>query len=344
MTDTKICIGGFREYKHPKLSIIILFCDKDYQYIPSLLESISRKVICDYELLLVDNRDSHKGESIPEIELFFKKHKGEYLTKGENLCQLAAKKWALSKAKNDYVWFIDGDDDICDIISDSMLNSCKGDIVAFNYVYNNELEKRIIYQESFYSHRFIRNKRSFRTDTYLEVSCVTCWNKWFKRSLLDKIFKNVPDHFRVSCNEDVYICCAALNNAKVIEERNNFIYVNNPHRGVSNNLISDMSRFNMIAQGWQDSMRLFKLEFPFNTKLFNYEQKRSNDVKYFLNRMYNSKKDIWGQELEVLCKLFTKEELLSTAKEFEYEGYLITLKRDETLQNELRSFIKNSLS
>ena len=343
MTDTRICIGGFNNLNKTKsLSIIILFCDKDYQYIPSILSNIHTKVFCAYELIMVDNREKTKDIDIPEITEFFKTHEGMYLTQGKNICQLSAKKWAFEFAKSDYVWFIDGDDDICDVVSDSMLNSCKGDIIAFNYVYNNESEHKIIFQERFYKNRILRNKRIFRTDEYLEHSCVTCWNKWFSKKLLDKIFKNIPDHLKVSCNEDVYICCAALNNAHTIEERNNFIYVNNPHRGISNNRIDSIEKFKMIIQGWEDSMCLFRIEFPLDTKLFNYKNKRLNDVRYFINRMYNSDRNIWGQEIEFIKKIFTKDEILSMTDIFEYEGHNTSLSRNDKLLEELKSFIKTS--
>ena len=340
--ETKIAIGNFQKLTSNSLAIIVLFCDKDYQYIPSLLSNIHNRVCCSYELILVDNREKYKEVSIPEIEDFFKTHKGKCISKGRNLCQLAAKKLALDYVTSRYVWFVDGDDDICGVISDSLLASCKSDMVAFNYVYNNESEKRIIYQESFYKNRTRRNKFKFRTDSYLEHSCVTCWNKWFKRSLLLKIFKNIPDHLKVSCNEDVYICCAALNNANTIDERRDFIYINNPHRGISNNnTIDSIDRFKMIIQGWEDSIKLFKIEFPFNTKLFNYENKRACDIKYFLGRMYISKKEIWGQELELISKIFSKEEILETAHNFEYEGHLVTLSRDEELQTSFKQYVKD---
>jgi hypothetical protein len=337
--ETKIAIGNFQKITYNTLAIVSLFCDKDYQYIPSLLESIHKKVFCSYEVVLVDNREKNKDIPIPEIEEFFKVHKGRCISKGENLCQLAAKKWALEYISSEYVWFIDGDDDICGAISDALLASCRSDIIAFNYVFNNESEKRIIYQESFYKNKTIRNKFKFRTDLYLEHSCVTCWNKWFKRSLLLKIFKNIPDHLKVSCNEDVYICCAALNNATSIDERRDFIYVNNPHRGISNNnTIDNIDRFKMIIQGWKDSMKLFKIEFPFNTKLFNYEDKRTCDINYFLGRMYISKKEIWEQEIHFLLNVFDAKEILSCLSKDN-----ITYKNSNNNIMEFKSFVEKKL-
>jgi len=337
--ETKIAIGNFQKITYNTLAIVSLFCDKDYQYIPSLLESIHKKVFCSYEVVLVDNREKNKDIPIPEIEEFLKVHKGICISKGENLCQLAAKKWALEYTSSNYVWFIDGDDDICGAISDALLASCRSDIIAFNYVFNNESEKRIIYQESFYKNKTIRNKFKFRTDLYLEHSCVTCWNKWFKRSLLLKIFKNIPDHLKISCNEDVYICCAALNNATSIDERIEFIYINNPHRGISNNnTIDNIDRFKMIIQGWKDSMKLFKIEFPFNTKLFNYESKRTCDINYFLGRMYISKKEIWEQEIHLLLNIFDSKEILSCLSQDN-----ITYKNSNNNIMEFKDFIEKKL-
>ena len=56
-----------------KLTIAILFCDKDYQHIPFLLDLIEDNVLIKYELILVDNREASKYEYIdfknPDLEL-----------------------------------------------------------------------------------------------------------------------------------------------------------------------------------------------------------------------------------------------------------------------------------
>lgn len=194
------------------LTIIILFCDKDYQYIPNLLSRIDRKVICSFEVLLVDNRENYKDIKIPEIENFKRFHNIKVLSKGYNLCQLAAKKYALQFARGNYIWLVDGDDEIEDTVTSYLLNSIDTDICVFNYIHNySPTEDKLVYQEVSRKYQLLDDPEKFQSNNYVRRVCTTCWNKWFKKDLLYGIFKDVRDDVKVSCNEDVYILHAALN-------------------------------------------------------------------------------------------------------------------------------------
>lgn len=318
------------------LTIISLFCDKDYQYIPALLKRIDKKVICNYELILVDNREKNKDIEIPEIWEFFKTHNGELISKGENLCQLAAKKWAVSKAIGDYVWFVDGDDDLEDTVSYRILNTCKEDIIVFNYTMDNIDTDVKVYQECFITDKIIKNKKIFRTDDYLRLACPTCWNKWFRKDLLQKVFENIPNNIRVSCNEDVYIFSAMLNRSKKVHQIPVYIYTNRPDRGTSNNNIHSVERFKLILQGWQESMKLFKKEFPKDTELFIYESKKNSDTRYFLSRICCSDKEIWKDEIDLLIKVIEPSYIKNIVKQCSIECFLSDNMRDIEVASDLK--------
>lgn len=293
------------------LTIIILFCDKDYQYIPNLLSRIDRKVICSFEVLLVDNRENYKDIKIPEIENFKRFHNIEVLSKGYNLCQLAAKKYALQFARGNYIWFVDGDDEIEDTVTSYLLNSIYTDICVFNYINNySPLEDTLIYQEVSRKYK-LYGPEKFQSNDYVRKICATCWNKWFKKDLLDGIFKEVQDDVKVSCNEDVYILCAALNRSKSICEVPLYLYTNYPNRGISaNNKINNIESFKTIFQGYEQSYKLLKKEFPVNNQLFNFEEKKESDLSYFIKRISVSEKNLWEEEINILLEYFDKSELV----------------------------------
>lgn len=321
------------------LTIIILFCDKDYQYIPSLLSRIDKKVICSFEVLLVDNRENYKDIKIPEIENFKRFHNIKVLSKGYNLCQLAAKKYALQFARGNYIWLVDGDDEIEDTVTSYLLNSIDTDICVFNYIHNySPTEDKLVYQEVSRKYQLLDDPEKFQSNNYVRRVYPTCWNKWFKKDLLDGIFKDVQDDVKVSCNEDVYIFYAALNRSKSIYEVPLYLYTNYPNRGISaNNKINNIESFKTIFQGYEQSYKLLKKEFPVNNQLFNFEEKKESDLSYFIKRVSVSEKNLWEEETNILLEYFDKSELLYSITD------IIKNKRYDSLGNlqELYTFISN---
>lgn len=316
-----------------KLTIISLFCDKDFQFLPSLLDNIDKKVICDFELILVDNREEFKNTEIPAISIFQKYHSCKVLSRGYNLCQLSSKKYALSYAVGEYVWFIDGDDEIEDTVSNIILNICESDIIVYNYRCNFSKDE-ICYEEISNNYQVLKNLNSFRNNDYLKKVTPTCWNKWFKKSLLDSVFTTIPDNIKVSCNEDVFICSASLNRANSIQEIPFYVYCNFAYRGISNNkYIDSLEKFKIIFTGWEESMELFKKEFPNDCALFSYMSKRNNDILYFLRRVKASSKELWSEELDFLNKVFNSTELIEASHKI----------KDIVLQSFIKKYFSENL-
>lgn len=324
------------------LSIVVLFCDKDYEFIPGLLEQFDKRVCCDFEVILVDNRELKRHIGIPEINEFYKHHKGMYITKGYNMCQLAAKKFAVQYVNGTYVWFVDGDDELVDTPSDIIFDKCFADIIMFNYTFDNRRTNVKVFQKSFTEYKYNKKVKTFRNIPYLEKSCVTCWNKWFKVDLIRGILSTVPDNIKVSCNEDVYISTVALNRAKDIQEFPLFIYNNRPDRGTSNNKITTIERFKMVIQGWEESFKLFEAEFPKNTALFNREKKYFDDMAFFFNRVCCSEPYLWEEEMKIISGMFPRMDLIELVGIYDYYGFLNTKEpgMDEIVKN-FKNFTNN---
>ena len=87
------------------LSIIVLFCDKDMWHIPGLVEYIKETCKGDYEVVLVDNR---KEKNTPPPDT------GWPVYEAPGIGTFEGRRFALSKCRGKYVWFIDADDKILD--------------------------------------------------------------------------------------------------------------------------------------------------------------------------------------------------------------------------------------
>jgi glycosyltransferase involved in cell wall biosynthesis len=297
------------------LSVIVLFCDKDFQYIPNLLKQLDKKLACNYELILVDNREKNKTE-ISAINEFYENHNGFCITPGRNLGQVVAKKTAFEQSSGKYVWFFDGDDEPCDVITQTLLENLKEDLIVFNFGYYREDDDEQIYIEC--SDEDKRKFTGFKDAEYLTNIGVTCWNKFIYRKILEKIFSYVKTDKVVSVNEDVWLMSAALNKSRVVREIPLYIYNNRPDRGISaNKKITSITNFKKIIQGYDETMKLFRIEFPEDCLLYNEKAKRLIDAKYLLKRVITSVKEIRNEECKMICDVFTKREITSSLIEIE---------------------------
>lgn len=321
------------------LSVIVLFCDKDFQYIPNLLKQLDKKLACNYELILVDNREKNKTE-ISAINEFYENHNGFCITPGRNLGQVVAKKTAFEQSSGKYIWFFDGDDEPCDVITQTLLESLKEDLIVFNFGYCREDNDEQIYIEC--SNEDKRKFTGFKDAEYLTKIGVTCWNKFIYRKILEKIFSYVKTDKVVSVNEDVWLMSATLNKSRVVREIPLYIYNNRPDRGISNNSITSITNFKKIIQGYNETMKLFRTEFPKDCKLYCESLKRKKDIGYFINRVYNSVKEIRYEEYQLILEVFKKQEIISVLnnerKDFISDD-LVPLEDFEEIKKDLYKFI-----
>ena len=96
-----------------RLSIIIIFCDKDFKYLSNIINNVEKFIKVEHEIILVDNRNDQTP--------FETKYK--VVSKGKNCYIFEGRRIGLDAATGDYVWFIDVDDEIINEISESDLKS-----------------------------------------------------------------------------------------------------------------------------------------------------------------------------------------------------------------------------
>lgn len=93
------------------LSIIILFCDKDFCFLDDKLKELKQKVKLSYEVLLLDNREKNK------TPLIFKDKNVKLFSYGKNYYNYS-RHTLVKKATGKYIWFIDVDDNIFEVSED----------------------------------------------------------------------------------------------------------------------------------------------------------------------------------------------------------------------------------
>lgn len=113
-----------------KLSIVIIFCDKDRKYLEDFLKSVEEKVTCEHEVILVDNRN----DKTEKIELPYK------TVSPEKDCHiLEGRRLGLDEATGEYVWFVDVDDEILNGFTEEDLKDRHETILQMNFKINDKV-------------------------------------------------------------------------------------------------------------------------------------------------------------------------------------------------------------
>ena len=106
-----------------KLSIVILFCDKDVKYLNDLLKQLEGHVFCEHEIVLIDNRTEDKTEISTKYKIV-KPIKNIYLFEGRRV--------GFENSSGDYIWFVDVDDEIIGDVYEDDFNQ-QTDVIQFYY-------------------------------------------------------------------------------------------------------------------------------------------------------------------------------------------------------------------
>lgn len=217
------------------LSIIIVYCDKDKDNLPNLLNQIKERVSVDYEIITISNCTEKDDNATFSF--------------GYNAYQFEARKKALELAKGEFVWFIDGDDEIIalDKIEDV-------DIAIYEYTVNRD--------DDFEYQQYQNEDLSLTFENYIK-HYVMLWNKIYRKSLFDGFnFTGA----KVSA-EDFTFSLYAWKKAKTVKTFNKRIY--NQNQGYSNlRSVSDVAVIENLFTGCDESMEILssiatKEEFDF---------------------------------------------------------------------------------
>lgn len=188
-----------------KLSIIIIFCDKDYFCIPNLVETIQRDVKINKEIILLDNRE-HKKNSLINT------HGVVVHSMGGNVHQFEARRKAIEYVTGDYMWFVDADDLTLPITTDAYFKDNK-DFYYFDFGMAN------------YSDEFKKNCVMIGDVSQNRAKYSALWNLFIKVDLWKKFIDKIPSNLVFKAGEDVLYYHLILKYAKSYGYIQNSFYV-----------------------------------------------------------------------------------------------------------------------
>ena len=216
------------------ISIIVIISDKDYHLFGNILRTINETAGIPYELLVADNREEYKNVSLPE---------GNYtlIDMGGNKFQFLAKKRCIPLCKYDWIWVIDGDDEIINFPPVDDL-STDADMICYNFERDDGL-KPVRWISENYS---IENKPNCFTYDIHQKTSTLMWCTLWRKSMLIKFVDKLPEKQIHSLEDFLWIIFSLYHSTK-IDFRTTEIYLYN-----SANQDSDRTYYDSIIplQRW----------------------------------------------------------------------------------------------
>src|SRR5574344_242833 len=298
-----------------KLSICVLFCDKDCH----LAELLSNKIynntagINDKEILFLDNKENNHDE------LHFNECVKLY-TMGYNAYQLQGRKFLISKATGDYIWFIDADDDIYFVDNEilDVADKLIYDTIIFSYTYEHVPFKDWKIKE--YGADYAMN------DKYGAMA----WNKWFKRDILLRVEEYVPENLKVIASEDLILVMGASKFSKKSIYLPDILYNFNTEASMSGcKSIHDIESFKHIMFGMKDADKIMKRILGDNYDMHTIQ---CNDAIFFLYKAGICDQNIQDEALDIIINEFDISILIES---WSTSQYLMNLKQSYILWNKL---------
>lgn len=165
------------------IDIIVCFYDKDYNLIDNFIKSINLSM--DYNLIFVDDRLDKSVDLRPLLKDF------NYVIPPIKLGTFEARRFGFNKSNGEYIWFVDIDDELLDF---NFIEN-EADVNIYNFNVNDN-------KYSSYNNDIFNDLKFEERDEYFNFGL---WNKIFKRSTLDKVFKKIPFIDNLCFLDDTYL-------------------------------------------------------------------------------------------------------------------------------------------
>lgn len=251
----------------------IIVCDKDYQYIDSLIKNIEDCVIGNYHIIIynncIQNYDNLQERKINNTTILSNTYKCK------NSRQVYARKMITEKAyeiKSDYIWFIDADDTVMKVNFNKLEHYT--DIIVFPYVGDN-------YDSSDPGWIPFHDDRALKVELTLTHSDMIerpLWCKFIKTNVLKQAYDmidayNLPP---ISCSEDTLASLLAMKFSKTFSEHKAITYLHSTARSNSQSPDTHLNDIEQCTIGIREFLELLD-------KLFTkeeYESLRLDLLKY----------------------------------------------------------------
>ena len=220
------------------IDIIVCFCDKDYNLINNFIKSINLSI--DYNLIFVDDRLDKSVDLRPLLKDF------DYYIPPEKLGTFEARRFGFNKSKNDFVWFVDIDDELLDF---KFVNA-DFDIYIYNFIVNT-------IPETEYKNAVFINPDNEIKDRLFEYGL---WNKIFKRSVLKKVFEKIPFIKDLCFLDDTYLNKSFMFFARKILVDSQIIYNYKCKDGSAYRFVDHKESVNYLLDNCADFMKKYLLK------------------------------------------------------------------------------------
>lgn len=271
------------------LSIVVIFCDKDFKYLNEIYTKIRNNIEgIEYEIVLMDNRETNK-EPIP----FINNSDIIYVNMGGNKRQFAARIESAKHISKRYTMFIDGDDNINKISPKDIHDFYPlVDTILYNY------------ETTIYGKKMIFNPQSRHNVNYIRVTddlynilhkydLIVLWEKFIRSDILKKSFQNINSNLKIICNEDSILSYNLFNYTNIIQFTDKVFYINNADRGLSTAEDLSYDKYIELSTGFFEGQKLLKGLLDKDS----YTKELVGTTKYLLGRISQIKEDIDGYDI-----------------------------------------------
>lgn len=260
-----------------KLTIGIIFCDNDYTNVEKIISNIENNIKIDYEIISIDNRDKYKNKTLSFEPTF---------SFGENKKQFVARKKIIDLSSGDYIWFIDGDDDVINV--DKL--DIKDDIYIFGY---RDVVSEKIYENAEYKENIQDYSKYFFSSAL--------WNKIIKKDLFNGIENYIKD-IKACAMEDLIYYIYALKNCSSVYVSSEMFYIKN--EGFSDSLnITDIKIIEEITLGYNDTFEILSDILDNEDQIVEFEKM---ECRFFMEKLLfmNSNIKLMKKAIDIIVPLF----------------------------------------
>ena len=285
------------KWKH-NLSIVLLVYDGNTEFLCGLVEQIRTRVLVDYEIIIVDNRNDKTFKlDFKDAIIVDAKH---------NVGILEGRRLGFEASHNDYVWFIDIDDLIVGVDNQEYPES---DMLVFPFFMEENFTDRKIYCSN--EGQTVDKKDFFTADVMYNINVLT-WNKWIKREVLEKAYKDIP-HFFCIYHEDNILMFTVLKYADSFQFVNTspiYAHIAN-EKSVTTKIIKDTKSVDTMFIGFEEATEYMKDNFDFCSDI---SYKNPFDIVFYMQVMNRASESVKSYFAQKLISLFGQEDVLNATE------------------------------
>lgn len=283
------------KWKH-NLSIVLLVYDGNTEYLCVFVEQIRKRVLVDYEIIIVDNRNDKT------FKLDFKD--AVIVDAKQNVGILEGRRLGFEASHNDYVWFIDIDDIIVGVDNQ---NYPESDMLVFPFFMEENFTDRKTYCSN--EGQVVNKKDFFTADVIYNINVLT-WNKWIKREILEKAYKDIPQFFCIY-HEDNILMFTVLKYAQCFQYVNTtpiYAHISN-EKSITTKIVKDQKSVDTMFIGFEEATQYMKDNFNFCSDI---SYKNPFDTVFYLQVMDRALESVKPYFAQKLISLFGYDDVFDS--------------------------------